>query len=103
MSKSNSLALMGSGGPGGVSAANAALQKLIKGSDRSALAMSDDNVMMKQVLETHSPDAIEVDVRPLLFLVEDIINRATRGLDITPKVTFTTFKELTFLFYLVCR
>ncbi|PKI79125.1 hypothetical protein CRG98_000417 [Punica granatum] len=43
--------------------------------------MSDDNLMMKQVLETHSPDGLELDVRPLLLIVEDILSRATLSVD----------------------
>ena len=54
-----------------------AMQRLIKGGDRSMITMSDDNVMMKQVIETHNPDGRDVDVKPLLRLIEDILNRAT--------------------------
>ncbi|KAL3723050.1 hypothetical protein ACJRO7_035264 [Eucalyptus globulus] len=57
------------------------MQRLIKGGDRSMIAMSDDSVMMKQVVETHAPDGREVDVKPLLLLVEDILNRATLNVD----------------------
>ena len=38
---------------------------------------SDDNVMSKQIQATHAPDDREVDVRPLLHLIEDIFKRAT--------------------------
>ncbi|KAE8705038.1 Detected protein of unknown function [Hibiscus syriacus] len=51
------------------------------------LAMSDDNVMMNQILATHAPDGREVDVRPLLYLVEDILNRATEHVDVIVKGT----------------
>ncbi|CAI0457078.1 unnamed protein product [Linum tenue] len=51
--------------------------QLIKGDRGGMLSMSDDNVMMKQVQATHAPDGREVDVAPLLHLVEDILNRAT--------------------------
>ncbi|XP_010029068.1 protein SIEVE ELEMENT OCCLUSION B [Eucalyptus grandis] len=54
-----------------------AMQRLIKGGDRSMIMMSDDIAMMKQVTDTHAPDGREVDVKPLLLLVEDILNRAT--------------------------
>ncbi|KAK3413104.1 protein SIEVE ELEMENT OCCLUSION B [Eucalyptus grandis] len=54
-----------------------AMQRLIKGGDRSMITMSDDTAMMKQVTDTHAPDGREVDVKPLLLLVEDILNRAT--------------------------
>ncbi|KAF5457319.1 hypothetical protein F2P56_021429 [Juglans regia] len=52
------------------------MQQLIKG-DRSMITLSDDNVMVKQVLGTHAPDGREVDIRPLLYIVEDILNRTT--------------------------
>ncbi|KAG6716117.1 hypothetical protein I3842_04G031100 [Carya illinoinensis] len=61
------------------------MQQLIKG-DRSMITLSDDNVMVKQVLGTHAPDGREVDIRPLLYIVEDILNRASlnpEGLMIT--------------------
>lgn len=44
----------------------------------TGLAMSsDDNMMLKLIQHTHSPDAREVQVRGLLSLVEDILDRAT--------------------------
>ena len=57
--------------PGGGS-----LQKLVK-SDRSMFMTSDDNVLMKQIQGTHAPDGFEIDVKPLLLIVEDILSRAT--------------------------
>ncbi|XP_011014351.1 PREDICTED: uncharacterized protein LOC105118161 [Populus euphratica] len=58
-----------------------ASQQLIKGDRGSMLTMSDDNVMMKQIVGTHAPDGREVDVKPLLHLVEDILKRATQQID----------------------
>jgi hypothetical protein len=58
-----------------------ASQQLIKSDRGSMLTMSDDNVMMKQIVGTHSPDGREVDVKPLLHLVEDILKRATQQID----------------------
>ena len=49
--------------------------------DRSMITMSDDNIMMKQIHATHAPDGREFDVKPLFQLVEDILNRATPGVD----------------------
>ncbi|KAK7858675.1 protein sieve element occlusion b [Quercus suber] len=46
-------------------------QRLIKG-DRLMFSSSDDNVMSKQIQATHASDDREVDVRPLLHLIEDI-------------------------------
>lgn len=56
-------------------------RKLIKGTDRSMLTMSDDTLMMKQLQATHTPDGREVEVRPLFGLVEDIINCSTLYID----------------------
>jgi len=44
----------------------------------TGLAMSsDESMMLKLIQQTHSPDAREVQVRGLLSLVEDILDRAT--------------------------
>ncbi|CAH1437735.1 unnamed protein product [Lactuca virosa] len=43
----------------------------------SIFSASDDNVIMKQVLDTHLPDGTDVDVKPLLDIVEDILRYAT--------------------------
>ncbi|XP_022751869.1 protein SIEVE ELEMENT OCCLUSION B-like [Durio zibethinus] len=64
-----------------------ATQALIRGDRGGMLSMSDDNVMMKQILTTHAPDGREFDVRPLLYLVEDILNRATQHVDFIVKGT----------------
>jgi hypothetical protein len=64
-------------------------QQLIR-SDRSMITMSDDNVMMKRIVETHAPDGREVDVKPLLHLVEDILKRATLQTDTSLTVSSET-------------
>ncbi|KAF8037640.1 hypothetical protein BT93_B0494 [Corymbia citriodora subsp. variegata] len=69
------------------------MQRLIKGGDRSMITMSDDNVMMKQVMETHTPDGREVDVKPLLYLVDDILNRATLNAGTTFATTASPYAE----------
>ncbi|KAK6928414.1 Sieve element occlusion, N-terminal [Dillenia turbinata] len=51
------------------------LQQLIKG-DRSMFMASDDKSMLNQILTTHSPDEREVDVKPLLHLLEDILQHS---------------------------
>ncbi|KAK9117381.1 hypothetical protein Sjap_016328 [Stephania japonica] len=56
------------------------VQQMIR-SERHLFSSSDDNVMMKQIQATHAPDGREVNVRPLLAVVEDILNRATPGID----------------------
>ncbi|XP_050234229.1 protein SIEVE ELEMENT OCCLUSION B-like [Mercurialis annua] len=45
-------------------------------SDRNMLALSDENSMLKQIEATHASDGREFDLRPLLHIVEDILNRA---------------------------
>lgn len=50
--------------------------QLIKG-ERHLFSSSDDATVMKQILATHAPDGREVEVRPILKLVEDILRRAT--------------------------
>ncbi|KAJ4973402.1 hypothetical protein NE237_006576 [Protea cynaroides] len=51
-------------------------QRLMRG-ERSMFSSSDDNVMMKQILSTHAHDGREVDVGPLLQLIEEILQRPT--------------------------
>ena len=50
------------------------------------LALSDDNVLVSHILGSHTPDGRDVDVKPLLRLVEDILRRAT----LTPDALLTT-------------
>jgi len=59
------------------SAAAAAAQKMLLKSERHLFSSSDDAAVMKQILATHAPDGREVDVRALLQIVEDILQRAT--------------------------
>ncbi|XP_068647965.1 protein SIEVE ELEMENT OCCLUSION B-like [Aristolochia californica] len=56
---------------------------LIKG-DRHMFSSSDDSVLMKQILATHSPDGRDVDARPLLNIVEDVLKRATPTIVVAP-------------------
>ncbi|KAF5198031.1 Sieve element occlusion b [Thalictrum thalictroides] len=56
------------------------VQNFFRG-DRHLFSTSDDTVMMKQVQATHAPDGREVDVKPLLNVIEDIFNRSTPGID----------------------
>lgn len=45
--------------------------------DRNVMfSSSDDAAMMKQIQATHAPDGREVDVKPLLKIVEGILHRA---------------------------
>ena len=62
-----------------------AMHQLIK-ADRSMPTMSDDNVLVSHILGSHTPDGRDVDVKPLLRLVEEILSRATP----TPDALFAT-------------
>uniref|UniRef100_A0A5B6ZZS7 Protein SIEVE ELEMENT OCCLUSION B-like n=1 Tax=Davidia involucrata TaxID=16924 RepID=A0A5B6ZZS7_DAVIN len=59
----------------------ASAQQLIKRDRGSMFMASDESVMMKQIQATHSPDGFEIDVRPILHIVEDILKRATMNVD----------------------
>ncbi|KAJ0771807.1 putative sieve element occlusion [Helianthus annuus] len=56
---------------------NPMMQQLNRGESNSIFSASDDNVIMKQVLDTHLPDGTEVDVKPLVNIVEEILKHAT--------------------------
>ncbi|XP_076912363.1 protein SIEVE ELEMENT OCCLUSION B-like [Bidens hawaiensis] len=56
---------------------NPMMQPQHKGDRNSIFSASDDNVIMKQVLDTHLPDGTDVDVKPLIHIVEDILRHAT--------------------------
>ncbi|RZS01010.1 hypothetical protein BHM03_00030810, partial [Ensete ventricosum] len=53
--------------------------------DRHLFSSSDDSVVMKQILATHSPDGRDINTRPLLRLVEDVLQRATPTVIVTPQ------------------
>ncbi|GKV37162.1 hypothetical protein SLEP1_g45221 [Rubroshorea leprosula] len=45
------------------------------------LSASDDTMMLKQIQATHSPDGREINVKPLLLIVEDIFKQSTPAID----------------------
>ncbi|XP_043704887.1 protein SIEVE ELEMENT OCCLUSION B-like [Telopea speciosissima] len=51
-------------------------QRMVRG-ERHMFTTSDDNVMMKQIHATHAYDGRQVEVRPLLQLIEEILQRST--------------------------
>lgn len=62
----------------------AAVQKHVKGASRAErpkISLSDDDTIVKQVLETHSPNLYGVDVKPLLVEIEYIFGLATQSTD----------------------
>lgn len=74
-------------------AAPSALQQMTRG-DRGTFLSTDENMIMKQVQATHTPDGREVDVRPLLLIVEDILNRATLNVDAIVPVYIWVFSAI---------
>lgn len=50
-------------------------QQLVK-KDRRMFSSSDDSAMMKQVVATHSPDGREIDVEPILLVIEETLHHA---------------------------
>ncbi|XP_017224195.1 protein SIEVE ELEMENT OCCLUSION B-like [Daucus carota subsp. sativus] len=48
--------------------------------DRILFSMSDDNVMMDQILSTHSPDGRKFHVQPLFLIIEDAMHRVNAPL-----------------------
>ncbi|XP_043726165.1 protein SIEVE ELEMENT OCCLUSION B-like [Telopea speciosissima] len=52
------------------------MQRQMRG-ERHMFTTSDDNVMMKQILATHAHDGREIDVKPLLQLIEEILQRSS--------------------------
>lgn len=56
---------------------NPMMQQLNRGERNSVFSASDDNVIIKQVVDTHLPDGLDVDVKPLVHIVEDIFRHST--------------------------
>ena len=56
------------------------MQRMIK-SDHRMFSASDDSTMMKQIQATHAPDGRELDVKPFLHIIEDILRRANPIID----------------------
>lgn len=55
-------------------------RQLIK-RDRGMFSASDDSAMMKQIQATHSPDGRELEVRPILNVIEAILHQVAPGID----------------------
>ncbi|KAM0940821.1 putative sieve element occlusion [Dioscorea sansibarensis] len=67
---------------------------LTKG-ERHLFSSSDDSVVMKQIAATHSPDGREVDVRPILHIVEDILRRAKPSYISMPQTQLELIESVT--------
>lgn len=50
--------------------------QLMKGGGERAFFSADDSALTKQILGTHYPEIEDFDVKPVLFIVEDIIHLA---------------------------
>ncbi|XP_039133082.1 protein SIEVE ELEMENT OCCLUSION B-like [Dioscorea cayenensis subsp. rotundata] len=68
--------------------------ELIKG-ERHLFSSSDDSTVMKQITATHAPDGREVDVMPILHIVEDIMQRATPSLILMPQTQLELVEQTT--------
>ena len=75
----------------------ARMRQMGRHNDRQIFSSSDDNAMMKQIEATHSPDGREVDVKPVLVLIEEILHRASP--DIDGVINVQLFSSLFFHFY----
>jgi len=62
---------MASANPRQLSAAASNRMQLKK--ERRMFSTSDDSAMMKQVQSTHAPDGREIDVKPLIQIVDEIL------------------------------
>ncbi|XP_076949447.1 protein SIEVE ELEMENT OCCLUSION B-like [Bidens hawaiensis] len=56
-------------------------KKLSANEGNSIFTASDDNVIMRQVIDTHLPDGTDVDVKPLLLVIQDILKHSTINAD----------------------
>ncbi|KAK1440918.1 hypothetical protein QVD17_06752 [Tagetes erecta] len=52
---------------------NSTMQQLNLGERSSFFSAPDDNVIREQVIDTHLPDGTEVDVKPLMQMVEELL------------------------------
>ncbi|KAL0906636.1 hypothetical protein M5K25_025147 [Dendrobium thyrsiflorum] len=64
----------------------------IKG-DRHLFSSSDDSIVLKQMHETHKPEGRDIDVRPILRVVEDVFRRTTPTFVVTQLITSQTHLE----------
>lgn len=78
-----------------VSPAVAAAPKmqLIKVDRTNVFSASDDTTVIRQVIHTHAPDGRDIDSRSLLYLVEDILQRAT------PTVVLVIILSIALIFF----
>ncbi|KAF7136315.1 hypothetical protein RHSIM_Rhsim08G0181000 [Rhododendron simsii] len=47
----------------------------------TSISASDDSALMKQILSTHSPHGHEVDVKPILPVIKDVLQQANLSMD----------------------
>ncbi|KVH88937.1 hypothetical protein Ccrd_024684 [Cynara cardunculus var. scolymus] len=72
-------------------------------SDRNMFSASDDNAMMKHIVATHSPDGTLFNVRPLIQIIEDIMQRVdpVAAVDATAHLHVHAHATTTELFHLL--
>ncbi|ERN10515.1 protein SIEVE ELEMENT OCCLUSION B [Amborella trichopoda] len=61
--------------------------------ERHLFIASDDAAVMKQILATHSPDGREIDVKPLVQIVEDILKHTTITTVVHPQTTVELLED----------
>ena len=75
--------------------ASNAPRKMQQRKERRLFSTSDDSAMMKQVQGTHAPDGREIDVKPIIQIIDEIliqvIARGVEGHDVTILNFFSYF------------
>ena len=56
--------------------------------DRGMFTASDDAAMMKQIQATHAPDGRELEVKPILQIIEALLHHVSPGIDGIVNVCF---------------
>lgn len=67
--------------------------------DHHLFSSSDDAAMLTQLRATHAPDGRDIDVRPLLHIIEDIFYRAAPSDSVQvqhPLIDTNTQKQMNF-------
>lgn len=77
--------------------------------ERGMFSASDDSAMMKQIQATHSPDGRELEIKPILYVIETILHHVSPGIDGVINVKcpslflFSITQAKTFSFVVCCN
>ena len=55
-------------------------QQLVS-SERRMFSASDDSSIMKQIQSSHAPDGREIDVKPILQIIDNVLRHITPNID----------------------